>query len=88
MAIATVITKVDGRYYHPGQEIPDLGTLVGRDAEDGTRSYEGHYSDRLKLPKYEDLPTGSTAFLSDNGDFKLLKYYADTKTWEGDGEVT
>ena len=31
--------------------------------------------------------TGSSAFLSDNGNFVLFKYYSDTKTWEGNGEV-
>lgn len=78
---------VDGQQYKTKAEIPDLGSLIGRANEDGTRSYEGHYSDKSKLPKYDTLLTGSSAFLSDGGNFVLFKYYADTKTWEGNGEV-
>lgn len=80
--------EVDGHFYATKEEIPDLGGLTGVANADGTRSYNGHYSDRTKLPKYDDLKTGSSAFLSDGGSFKLFKYYADTKTWEGgDKEV-
>lgn len=79
--------EVDGHFYEKIEDAPDLGGLVGHINPDGTRSYEGHYSDRMKLPRYDDLVTGSSAFLSDNGSFKLFKYYADTKTWEGNGEV-
>lgn len=79
--------EVDGHWYESREAAPDLGGLVGRANPDGTRSYDGHYSDKNKLPKYDDLMTGSSAFLSDNGSFKLFKYYADSKTWEGNGEV-
>lgn len=75
--------EVDGHFYTSKDDIPDLGGLVGHANPDGTRSYEGHYTDRNKLPKYDDLMTGSSAFLSDGGSFLLFKYYADTKTWEG-----
>lgn len=82
-------TVQDGQHYEIGEEIPDLGSLVGSPIEGDAnkRSYEGHYSDRNKLPKYDDLKTGSSAFLSNNGKFVLYKYYEDTKTWEGNGEV-
>lgn len=77
----------DGHSYKSKEDAPDLGSLVGRKNDDGTYSYDGHYKDKNKLPKYDDLLTGSTALLSDNGNFVLFKYYADTKTWEGNGEV-
>lgn len=85
--IAEYNVVIDGHYYAKGDEIPDLGSLVCTSAVGNIRSYEGHYDDRNKLPKYDDLSTGSSAFLSDNGNFVLYKYYADTKTWEGNGEV-
>lgn len=87
MAIATGTVVVDGHTYRKNEEIPDLGSLICTSCDGNIRNYEGHYSDRNKLPKYDDLGTGSSAFLSDNGNFKLYKYYADSKTWEGGGEV-
>lgn len=77
----------DGHSYDDASQIPDLGSLVCTAASGNIRSYEGKYSDKVKLPKYDDLRTGSSAFLSDGGKFVLYKYYADTKTWEGNGEV-
>lgn len=79
--------NVDGHNYEKESDIPDLGGLVGTENEDGTRRYDGHYKDKNKLPKYDDLKTGSLALLSNQGKFILFKYYADTKTWEGNGEV-
>lgn len=78
---------IDGKVYGVGEEIPDLGSLVCTSYEGNVRDYEGHYSDKDKLPKYDDLGTGSSALLSDDGSFKFFKYYADTHTWEGNGEV-
>ena len=80
-------TIFDGHEYKVGDEIPDLGSLVCTSIEGNKRTYEGKYSDKNKLPKYDDLETGSKALLSDSGTFKFFKYYADTKTWEGNGEV-
>lgn len=77
----------DGQIYNDPSEVPNLGSLVATSVDGNIRNYEGHYSDRNKLPKYDNLATGSSAFLSDNGTFRLMKYYADTKTWEGNGEV-
>lgn len=84
---ATETIIVDGQTYYPGQEIPDFGSLVCTEVEGNRRKYEGKYKHRNLLPKYDNLGTGSSAFLSDSGNFVLLKYYADTKTWEGNGEV-
>lgn len=87
MAIAESATIVDGHRYEKGEELPDLGSLTCTSADKNIRNYEGKYADKDKLPKYDDLGTGSSAFLSDSGSFVLLKYYADTKTWEGNEEV-
>lgn len=87
MAIATETTVYDGHIYRAGEEIPDLGSLVCTSYDGDIRNYEGKYKDRAKLPKYNDLDTGSSALLSDNGQLVFFKYYADTKTWEGNGEV-
>lgn len=77
----------DGHYYKAGDELPELGSLVCTGVEGKIRQYEGKYSDKDKLPRYDDLATGSSAFLSNDGNFVLYKYYADTQTWEGNGEV-
>jgi hypothetical protein len=77
----------DGQYYNAGDELPDLGSLVCTGVDGNIRSYEGKYEDKSKLPKYDSLGTGSSALLSDEGTFVLYKYYADTQTWEGNGEV-
>lgn len=87
MAVATGNIVIDGKKYAKGDEIPDFGSLVCTSADGNIRNYEGKYADKDKLPKYDDLGTGSSAFLSDSGSFVLLKYYADTKTWEGNEEV-
>lgn len=87
MAVATERTKYDGHWYDAGETLPDLGSLVCTSYEGNIRNYDGKYADKAKLPKYDDLETGSSAFLSDSGSFYLFMYYADTKTWEGNGEV-
>lgn len=33
--------KQDGQFYKPGQEVPDMGTLVCTSAQGNVRSYEG-----------------------------------------------
>lgn len=87
MAVATGNIVIDGHTYHKNDELPDFGSLVCTSAEGNTRNYEGEYADRYKLPKYDDMETGSSAFLSDNGSFKLYKYYKHNMTWQGNGEV-
>lgn len=82
------MVEVDGHVYHDESEAPDLGSLMCVNTNGRIREYEGQYADVRKLPKYDDLATGSSAFLSDEGDFKLFKFYANSKTWEGgDKEV-
>lgn len=71
--------KKDGKFYKAGDEVPDLGSLVATSVEGKIRNYEGLSKDFNKLPTYDDLATGSSAFLSDTGD--VYKYEATTKTW-------
>ena len=77
----------DGQQYERVEDIPEMGSIVCTSIDGTKRNYEGKWADHEKLPKYDDLGTGSTGFLSDNGKFVLCKYYADSKTWEGKGMV-
>lgn len=69
----------DGQFYQKGDEIWDLGTFVATSVDGNIRNYEGLSADISKLPKYDDLPTGSSAFCVDTGD--LYKYEKTTKKW-------
>ena len=71
--------RVDGKLYDNESLAPDLGSWVCTSSESNRRTYEGLSADIAKLPKYDDLGTGSTAICSDNGD--ILKYEATTQTW-------
>lgn len=70
---------VDGHWYKPGEEVPDLGSFVAMPGSDKVRNYEGLSADVSRLPKYDDLETGSSAFCVDTG--QLYKYEKTTKTW-------
>lgn len=70
---------IDGQFYKQGDEIWDLGSFVATSVSGQIRNYEGLSSDVSKLPKYNDLQTGSSAFCIDTGD--LYKYEKTTKTW-------
>lgn len=75
---------VDGQEYKIGEEIWDLGSLQCIETHGNKREYQGFLSDKLKLPKYDDLGTGSSATLIDpTGTESTLigRYDAPTKTW-------
>lgn len=75
---------IDGQTYQKGDEIWDLGSLQCVEAKGTQRSYQGFLKDKLKLPKYDDLATGSSAVLIDdmgNESTIFAKYDAQTKTW-------
>lgn len=75
---------VDGQYYKKGEEIWDLGSLQCVEVRGTQRDYQGFLSDKSKLPKYDDLGTGSSATLIDNTGSEstvFAKYDAQTKTW-------
>ena len=73
------LTYFDGHWYEPGEEIWDLGSFVATSVNGNIRKYEGLSKDISKLPKYDDLQTGSSALCVDTG--QLLKYEKTTKTW-------
>lgn len=77
--IAKGTTIYDGQLYKEGEEIHDLGSFVATSVNGGVRGYEGLSKDIYKLPKYNDLQTGSSAFCVDTG--QLFKYEATTKMW-------
>lgn len=82
--IADKNTTQDGQFYKKGEEIWDLGSFVATSVSGNIRNYEGLSGDIAKLPKYNDLSTGSSAFCVDTG--QLFKYEATTKTWYEPGE--
>ena len=70
----------DGQTYRDDEQVHDLGSFECVSKDDlNQRNYEGLSADVGKLPKYDDLEAGSTAFCLDTGDF--YKYHAKTKTW-------
>jgi len=69
----------DGQVYGPGETLWDLGSFVCVSVDGNKRSYQGLSQDVGKLPKYDDLGTGSSALCVDNGDYYI--YHAPTKTW-------
>lgn len=77
--ISDKVISQDGQTYYPGDEIPDLGSFIATSVSGQIRNYEGLSSDVSKLPKYDNLSTGSSAFCVDTGD--LYKYEKTTKTW-------
>lgn len=77
--IADKNTVIDGQSYKKGEEIWDLGSFKATSVDGRIRGYEGLEVDINKLPKYNDLSTGSSAFCVDTG--RLLKYEATTKKW-------
>lgn len=77
--IAKNQTYFDGHWYNPGEEVPDIGSFVCTSSTEKIRNYEGLSGDINKLPKYDDLETGSSAFCVDTG--QLFKYEKTTKMW-------
>lgn len=73
---------VDGHIYNKGQQLPDLGSLVGTNrGEKAGRTYKGLYTDKDKLPHYDDLETGSTALLVNGSELVFFFYEKTTDQW-------
>lgn len=77
--IANGPTTQDGQYYEKGQEIPDLGSWVATSVDGLVRNYQGLSADKEKLPKYDNLQTGSSAFCVDT--LEIGYYEKTTNTW-------
>lgn len=76
------MVKFDGHEYKKETDIPDFGSIqnIWSSADGKTRNYQGHTVDALKLPKYDDLATGSKATLIDpNGIEPTIIAYYDAK---------
>lgn len=74
----------DGQTYENEGEIPDMGSIQCVEVRGNQRDYQGFVQDSQKLPKYDDLGTGSSAILIDpNGVESTIigKYDAPTKQW-------
>lgn len=76
---------VDGQRYKKGEEIWDLGSLQCiSDERSPQRQYFGYVQDKDKLPKYDNLATGSSAKLVDPDGIEktiIANYDAQTKRW-------
>ena len=71
---------VDGQIYEDDAVVHDLGSWECVSREDvNQRNYQGFSADVDKLPKYDNLEAGSTAYCLDTGDYYI--YHAKTKTW-------
>ena len=74
----------DGQTYENENDIPDMGSIQCVEVRGNQRDYQGFVQDSQKLPKYDDLGTGSSATLIDpNGTESTIigKYDAPTKNW-------
>lgn len=78
------MVKFDGHEYESELDIPEMGSIQCVEVRGNQRDYQGFTSDKLKLPKYETLGTGSTATLIDPSGVEstiIGKYDAPTKQW-------
>lgn len=73
------MVKFDGHEYEKETDIPDFGSIqnIWSSADGKTRNYLGFPADALKLPKYDDLATGSKATLIDPDGIEptIIAYY-------------
>lgn len=67
----------DGQVYQPGEEVPDMGSIVCTSFSGNIRNYEGLQKDLGKLPVY--VETGSSCLMLDTGRF--YKFEKTTKKW-------
>ena len=84
MAVANKTVVIDGQTYNEGDTIHELGSLQCVEVRGNQRDYQGFIKDKDKLPKYDDLGTGSSATLIDETGTEstiIGKYDAPTKTW-------
>ena len=82
--VADKTVVIDGQTYNEGDTIHDLGSLQCVEVRGNQRDYQGLVKDRLKLPKYDNLGTGSSATLIDETGAEstiIGKYDAQLKQW-------
>ena len=72
--------KFDGHEYESELDIPEMGSIQCVEVRGNQRDYQGFVQDSQKLPKYDDLGTGSSATLIDpNGIEPTIIAYYDAK---------
>lgn len=76
---AQELTLFDGHMYEKGATLPDIGSFNAVSVSGSVRNYEGLSKDVTKLPKYQDLGNGSSAYCIDTA--QLYKYDAENKIW-------
>ena len=84
MAVADKTVVIDGQTYNEGDTIHELGSLQCVEIRGNQRDYQGLLKDKLKLPKYDNLGTGSSATLIDETGTEstiIGKYDAQLKQW-------
>lgn len=69
----------DGHVYALEKDAPDLGSITCTRNEGNKREYVGLSKDVQKLPKYDDLESGSSCLMIDTTE--LYMYEKTTKTW-------
>lgn len=69
----------DGHVYASEKDAPDLGSIACTGNEGNKREYVGLSKDVEKLPKYDDLESGSSCLMIDTTE--LYMYEKTTKTW-------
>lgn len=69
--------KQDGKFYAPGKDVPNMGSLVCTSATGNIRNYEGNSPDVDKLPLY--VETGSSFLAIDTGDY--YKFDQNAQVW-------
>lgn len=78
--VADSIVIIDGHTYQKGDTLPDLGSLRCVKANGNIRFYVGLAADVSKLPKYDDLASGSRFKAVDDSSSSYI-YEATTKKW-------
>ena len=69
----------DGQTYQPGEEVPDMGTIVAFETSGNLRKYIGLSKDVDKLPKYTNLASGSSCLMVDTS--AVYVYEKSTQEW-------
>lgn len=69
----------DGQTYRPGEEVPDMGSIACIKYHGNQREYVGLSKDIDKLPKYENLASGSSCLFLDNS--SVYMYESTSKKW-------
>lgn len=73
----------DGQIYKAGEDVPDMGSVKCVKEEGNKKSYVLLSADIDKLPKYDDLASGSSALVADKSE--VYVYESSSKTWYKQG---